>query len=98
MIMSLGKSTLIRLTFAAAVCLSAAGAGAATPLIYSLETLGGSASNGWDVNDSGQATGWASTALDAESHAYRYDGTPGAGGVMRDLLTLGGIRSYGYGI
>ncbi len=31
-------------------------------------------------------------------HAYRYDGTPGAGGVMRDLGTLGGTNSTGYAI
>jgi probable HAF family extracellular repeat protein len=31
-------------------------------------------------------------------HAFRYDGTPGAGGIMRDLGTLGGTNSLGWGV
>jgi probable HAF family extracellular repeat protein len=32
------------------------------------------------------------------SHAFRYDGTPGAGGIMRDLGTLGGLSSEAFAI
>jgi probable HAF family extracellular repeat protein len=44
------------------------------------------------INNAGQVVGWshAATAAGPRRHAFRYDGTPGAGGVMRDLGVIGG--------
>jgi probable HAF family extracellular repeat protein len=66
---------------------------ATPPAIYNLGTLGGTGSQGYAINDAGQVAG--SSALpgdtgDIPNHAFRYDGTPGSGGVMHDLGTLGG--------
>jgi probable HAF family extracellular repeat protein len=63
-----------------------------------LGTLGGSDSYGYDVNDSGQVAGYSGLSGDQFAHAFRYDGAPGAGGLMRDLGTLGGAESFGYAI
>jgi probable HAF family extracellular repeat protein len=49
------------------------------------------------INNRGQVTGSSSTAGDAE-HAFLYTGTPGRGGAMADLGTLGGTYSYGFAI
>jgi probable HAF family extracellular repeat protein len=43
-------------------------------------------------------TGWSYITGNFAEHAFRYDGTPGSGGVMRDLGTLGGTNSKGYGV
>jgi probable HAF family extracellular repeat protein len=67
-----------------------------------LGTLGGTFSEGYGVNKSGQVAGYSKLTEDSlgfsDSHAFRYDGTPGSGGVMRDLGTLGGTNSGGWAI
>jgi probable HAF family extracellular repeat protein len=58
-------------------------------------TLGGSLSEGYAVNRSGQVTGYAQTSK-SDDHAFRY-----SNGVMTDIGTLLGNNlpnSYGYGI
>jgi probable HAF family extracellular repeat protein len=62
-----------------------------------LGTLGGSYSGGVAINETGQVTGYSSriTGSGAPYRAFRYDGTPGSGGIMRDLGTLGGTYSQG---
>src|SRR5688500_7615692 len=67
--------------------------------IHHLGTLGGSPSHGHATNDAGQVTGWSTITGAVADHAFRYDGTPGAGGTMQDLGTLAGVGgSYGFGI
>ncbi|MEX2306134.1 MAG: PEP-CTERM sorting domain-containing protein [Pirellulales bacterium] len=70
--------------------------GGAAGTMIDLGTLGGDTSGfgvgGWDVNDSGQVSGWSYIAGNAEIHAFLYDGT------MHDLGTLGGRDSFGHGI
>lgn len=56
-----------------------------------LGTLGGRTSSGQDINASGTAVGFASTAT--SSHAFVHDGTG-----MTDLGTLGGELSRAHGI
>jgi probable HAF family extracellular repeat protein len=66
-------------------------------VMHDLGTLGGSGSRGYGINNAGQVTGnslLGATSADP-THAFRYDGTPGSGGVMRDLGTLGGTNSFG---
>jgi probable HAF family extracellular repeat protein len=51
------------------------------------------------INSSGQVAGYSQGAtVFTPAHAFRYDGTPGAGGVVRPLGTLGGDSSEGLGI
>ena len=50
------------------------------------------------VNDAGQVAGYSFLAGNTTIHAFRYDPTPGGGGIMRDLGTLGGDNSYGNAI
>jgi probable HAF family extracellular repeat protein len=59
-----------------------------------------SESIGYAVNNAGQVAGVTDIWRGDEFHttAFRYDGVPGAGGVMRDLGTLGGGRSEAYAI
>src|SRR5688500_1125939 len=65
-------------------------ASAATPAIYNLGALpGGTASQGLGVNDAGQVAGNSYRDGGFNTHAVRYDGTPGSGGVMHDLHTFG---------
>jgi probable HAF family extracellular repeat protein len=43
-------------------------------------------------------TGQSYITGDTAAHAFRYDGTPGSGGVMHDLGTLGGTNSIGLAV
>src|SRR5436190_1153250 len=68
-------------------------------MIYNLGTLGGSISSGYAINDAGQIAGSSTVTGSTPYHAFRYDGTPGSGGVMRDLGTLaGGTDSESRGV
>jgi probable HAF family extracellular repeat protein len=58
-----------------------------------LGTLGGSASFGYGINDSGQVTGCSQTA-GFQTHAFLWDGA----NPMLDLGTLGGSQSCGVSI
>jgi probable HAF family extracellular repeat protein len=60
--------------------------------IHNLGTLGGHYSGGSGINASGQVVGYSSVGS-TDSHAFRYDGIPGAGGLMRDLGLLPGSAS-----
>src|SRR5262249_48423270 len=53
---------------------------------------------GYAINDAGQVAGRSFITGNSTDHAFRYDGTPGSGGVMRDLGTLGGMHSQGQSI
>ena len=71
---------------------------AAAPAIYNLGTLGGSASQGYAINASGQVTGVSYPTGSTVWHAFLYSGTPGSGGAMANLGTLGGSSSYSFAI
>ena len=58
---------------------------AAAPAIYNLGTLGGSASQGYAINASGQVTGVSYPTGSTVWHAFLYTGAPGADGHMIDL-------------
>jgi probable HAF family extracellular repeat protein len=78
-------------------------AAAAAPPAYhvtDLGTLGGTFSQGQDINASGQVTGESYTTRDATYHAFLWTPTTpnGASGALHDLGTLGGSYSVGYGI
>jgi probable HAF family extracellular repeat protein len=77
---------------------TSAGGGA----MANLGTFGGDYSSAKAINDSGQVAGGAAYAPDganpAVTRAFRYTGTPGLGGAMVDLGTLGGPNSFAYGI
>jgi probable HAF family extracellular repeat protein len=55
-----------------------------------LGTLGGTHSEGYAINASGQVAGYSDTTDNSASHAFLYSGTPGSGGSMADLGTFGG--------
>jgi probable HAF family extracellular repeat protein len=60
---------------------------------------GGFHSYGVAVNDAGQVAGRADVpSVHGDMHVFRYDGTPGSGGVMHDLGSFGGLQSYVGGI
>jgi probable HAF family extracellular repeat protein len=62
--------------------------------MHDLGTLGGTGSQAFGINASGQVVGQAYTAGDAAYHAFLYDGT-----TMQDLGTLpGGTTSIAHGI
>lgn len=69
-------------------------------VLRNLGTLPGyQTSFAYGVNSSGQVAGYAQGAtVFTPSRAFRYDGTPGAGGVMSDLGTLGGVSSRAFAI
>jgi len=58
-----------------------------------LGTLGGAFSEGNAINKRGQVTGWSTSAGDAETHAFLWNGS-----AMRDLGTMGGTGSVGHAI
>jgi probable HAF family extracellular repeat protein len=82
-------------TLAVAILLSLSGHSAWGGPQYTAKDLGtldgGSTSQAYAINASGQVAGNASTSTGAQ-HAFLYDGT------MADLGTLGGTNSYAYGI
>jgi probable HAF family extracellular repeat protein len=43
-----------------------------------------------DINASGQVAGYSQAPPNGSYHAFLYTGTPGGGGAMADLGTLGG--------
>ena len=58
-------------------------------------------SQGLAINDVGQVVGCSGNSLDTTDttqHAFLYTGTPGSGGAMADLGTLGGTYSVGRAI
>lgn len=65
-----------------------------------LGTLGGTESVGHAINASGQVVGWSQTKVGdfSTQHAFLYTGTPGNGGKMADLGTLGGKESFSVAI
>lgn len=81
--------------FSAGVGLS--GARAAIGDIHNLGTLGGGISEAYGINASGQVVGYTTTPGNGYYHAFRFDGMPGNGGVMRDLGTFGS-DTIAYGI
>lgn len=60
--------------------------------VTDLNTLGGTRSLAFDINNSGQVVGYADTNS-GDSHAFLY-----SSGIMKDLGTLGGATSEAYGI
>jgi probable HAF family extracellular repeat protein len=58
-----------------------------------LGTLGGSSSNAYSLNDSGQVAGTSAVSGDFPSHAFLY-----SGGRMTDLGTLGGRSSIAFSV
>jgi probable HAF family extracellular repeat protein len=80
-VMAVGLAALI-----AALSANAAQNYTATPL----GTLGGKASFGYGINNTGQVTGWSWTAGDLVAHPFFY-----TGGVMTDLGSLGGDVVHG---
>lgn len=66
-------------------------------VMHDLGTNFGDYSTGVDVNDSGQVAGFSGygTSSTGPFHAFLYTGTPGSGGFMHDLGTLGGPISRG---
>jgi probable HAF family extracellular repeat protein len=77
-----------------------AGLSSGSSLISDLETLGGVDSLAYAINESGQIVG-ASEIRPGDRytiHAFLYTGTPGNGGTMADLGTLGGSSSRGLGV
>ena len=101
---STGKQSVIIIVAMAAAQWVGFGGGpahaAAVGDIHNLGLLDGpyTSSSGYGINAAGQVSGRVSDGVLINGRAFRYDGTPGAGGVMRDLGTLGGSRSSGYGI
>lgn len=63
--------------------------------MHDLGTFGQPAdeSFGTAINAAGQVAGFVRPDGTFMARAFRYDGTPGAGGIMRDLGTLGGLTS-----
>jgi probable HAF family extracellular repeat protein len=62
-------------------------------IITDLGTLGGTNSEGWAINASGQVVGSSDITGPGDTHAFLYDGNS-----MQDLGTLGGSLSAAYGI
>lgn len=84
-------------------CSGIANEAAAIPPAYhitDLGTLGGTFSQGQDINASGQVTGESYTTGDAPHHAFLWTPTTpnGPDGTLHDLGTLGGSYSAGLGI
>jgi probable HAF family extracellular repeat protein len=65
-----------------------------------LGTLGAATATsfGYGINATGQVTGTSNQTFEGVFRAFRYTGTPGAGGAMYSLGTLGGSDSEGYAI
>jgi probable HAF family extracellular repeat protein len=62
------------------------------------DLFGGSTQGGAHaINNAGQVVGYF-LYNNIDLHAFRFDGTPGSGGVMHDLGTLGGSLSVGHAI
>jgi probable HAF family extracellular repeat protein len=84
-------------------CIATTNMAAASPPAYhvtDLGTLGGTWSAGLAINASGQVAGNSVTTGDAATHAFVWTPTTpnGSSGTMRDLGTLGGTSSQGWGI
>jgi probable HAF family extracellular repeat protein len=86
----------------ASTLLTPLSAWAGAPAIYNLGALGVPiSSNGYAISNDGWVSGASVSSGSNNSiltHAFLYVGTPGNGGAMADLGTLGGANSYAYGV
>ena len=88
----MNKSRLSGVVCACVFTLVVSSVNAAVYSIVDLGTLEGNVSEGYDVNNSGQITGYSNNT-GQNNRAFLYDGTP-----MQDLGAFGNYVSYGHGI
>ena len=66
--------------------------------MHDLGTLGGTTATATQSTTPGRWSAIPTLTGDTAQHAFRYTGTPGSGGMMVDLGTLGGTSSYAFDI